>query len=185
MTVLAWDYDYNYSTELESRTKALKTPVRVSIQSLTIPPEIYNYLRKAKNEAELDGLRDKITFYEKPYVKVSKPEVRDVGDGNVIISLSIERYVLMSFPVSEKQQIELRKAIKDNFAVLIDYWAVDWNYDGVTFRSTWQAIRGNGKRMGVLPTVAESLKLPAGKRTIAVRLVDVFGNDASATVEVK
>lgn len=168
LTVLAWDYDYNYSTELESRTKALKTPVRVAIQSLTIPPEIYNYLRKAKNEAELDGLRDKITFYEKPYVKVSKPEVRDAGNGNVIISLGIERYVLMSFPVSEKQQVELRKAIKDNFAALIDYWAVDWNYDGVTFRSTWQAIRGNGKRVGIVPTIAESLELPARKRSIAV-----------------
>ena len=34
-------------------------------------------------------------------------------------------------------------------------------------------------------TTASSHELPIGKRTIAVRLVDVFGNDASATVEVK
>ncbi|MEP0914220.1 site-specific DNA-methyltransferase [Leptolyngbya sp. GB1-A1] len=185
LVVLAWDYDYNYSTELESRTKALKDPLRVSIQSLTVPPEIYNYLRKAKNEAELDGLRDKITFYEKPYVKVGKPQICDAGDSKVIVSIVIERYVLMNFPVSEKQQVELRKAIKDNFAALIDYWAVDWDYDGITFRSTWQAIRGNGKRAGSVPIVADSPELPAGKRTIAVRLVDVFGNDASATLDVK
>lgn len=37
----------------------------------------------------------------------------------------------------------------------------------------------------VTRSVAESLELPAGKRTVAVRLVDVFGNDASAAVEVK
>jgi adenine-specific DNA-methyltransferase len=185
LVVLAWDYDYNYTTEYESRKKLLKSPLSVDIKALTIPPEIYNYLKKAKNEAELDGLRDKITFQEKPYLKVSKPDIRDAGNGKVIISLGIDRYVLMSFPIPEKQQAELRKAIKDNFASLIDYWAIDWDYDGVTFRSTWQAIRGNGKRSQTVVTLAESPELPLGKRTIAVRLVDVFGNDASATVEVR
>lgn len=185
LVVLAWDYDYHFSTELESRKKVLGDKLRISIQTLSIPPEIYNYLRKAKNEAELDGLRDKITFHEKPYLKVSKPEIRDAGNGRVNILIAIERYVLMSFPIPEKQQAELRKAIKGNFAALIDYWAIDWDYDGITFRSTWQAIRGNGKRAGTVPIIAESPELPTGKRTIAVRLVDVFGNDASATIEVK
>ena len=78
-----------------------------------------------------------------------------------------------------------RKVIKDNFAALIDYWAIDWDYDGRTFRSSWQAIRGNAKKASTVVTAAVSPELPAGKRTIAVRLVDVFGNDASATVEVK
>lgn len=185
LSVLAWDYDYNFSTELESQKAALKTPLKVDIKPLTIPPEIYNYLKKAKNEAELDGLRDKITFHEKPYLRVGKPVIRDAGNGMIAITLKIDRYVLMNYPIPEAQQVELRKAIKDNFAALIDYWAIDWNYDGKTFRSTWQAIRGNGKQAGTVVTVAESPELPAGKRAIAVRLVDVFGNDASATVEVK
>lgn len=185
LTVLAWDYDYNFSTELENRKGGLKKQLRVNINLLTIPPEIYNYLKKAKNEEELDGLRDKITFHEKPYLRVSKPVIRDAGNGMVVITLEIDRYVLMSYPIPEAQQVELRKAIKDNFAALIDYWAIDWNYDGKTFRSTWQAIRGNGRRVGTVVTVAESPELPEGKRAIAVRLVDVFGNDASATMEVK
>ena len=186
LVVLAWDYDYNFSTELESRKKALSDRLRVEIKTLTIPPEIYNYLKKAKNEDELDNLRDKIVFHEKPYLRVSKPVVREAGDGNVTISISIDRYVLMDFPIAdEKQKAELRKAIKDNFSALIDYWAIDWNYDGKTFRSMWQAIRGNGKQTKTVIITAESLELLAGKRTIAVRLVDVFGNDASATVEIK
>ncbi len=130
-------------------------------------------------------MRDKIVFHEKPYLRVSKPEVRDAGDGKVVITIGIDRYVLMSFPIPEKQQTELRKAIKDNFAALIDYWAIDWEYDGTTFKSRWQAIRGNGKQAKTVITTASSPELSAGKRTIAVRLVDVFGNDASATVEVK
>ncbi|MEH2238599.1 site-specific DNA-methyltransferase [Nostoc sp.] len=185
LVILAWDYDYNFTTELENRKAALRTPLKVNIKPLTIPPEIYNYLKKAKNEAELDSLRDKITFHEKPYLKVSKPEVSNVGDGKVVITLKIDRYVLMNYPIPEAQQVELRRAIKDNFAALIDYWAIDWDYDGKTFRSIWQAIRGNGKQASTVVTMAASPELPAGKRAIAVRLVDVFGNDASATVEVK
>ncbi|WP_189525207.1 site-specific DNA-methyltransferase [Nostoc sp. 'Peltigera membranacea cyanobiont' 232] len=184
LVVLAWDYDYNFNTELENRKAALRTPLKVNIKPLTIPPEIYNYLRKAKNEDELDSLRDKITFHEKPYLKVSKPEVSNAGDGKVVITLKIDRYVLMNYPIPEAEQVELRKVIKDNFAALIDYWAIDWDYDGKTFRSTWQAIRGNGKQASTVVTMAASPELPSGKRAIAVRLVDVFGNDASATVEV-
>jgi regulator of RNase E activity RraB len=185
LTILAWDYDYNFSTELENRKKALSGKLKANIQTLTIPPEIYNYLKQAKKEEDLDGLKEKIIFHEKPYFKVSQPKVQDVGDDKVIITIDIERYVLMNFPVPDKQQGELRKVIKDNFAALIDYWAVDWDYDGVTFRSMSQAIRGNGKRAKTVTTSIDSPELPAGKRAIAVRLVDVFGNDASATVEVR
>lgn len=184
LVILAWDYDYNFSTELESRKKALRNPLKVDIKSLTIPPEIYNYLKKAQSESDLESLRDKIIFHEKPYLRISKPNVRDEGNGNVIITLKIERYVLMNFPIPEKQQDELRKAIKDNFAALIDYWAIDWDYDGITFKSMWQAIRGNGRRVSTVVTEIESPKLSEGKRTIAVRLVDIFGNDASSIVEI-
>ncbi|PSF33886.1 hypothetical protein C7H19_19375 [Aphanothece hegewaldii CCALA 016] len=194
LVILAWDYDYNFTTELESRTKALKGKLKTEIKTLTIPPEIYNYLKKAKNEEDLAGLKDKILFHEKPYFRIGTPKVQDMGDGNVVITIEIARYVLMDFPLSDdKQKAELRKVIKDNFAALIDYWAVDWDYDGKTFKSQWQAIRGNGKRSSTVVTVATSPELPKGNRAhpsgsarqIAVRLVDVFGNDASATVELK
>lgn len=185
LAILAWDYDYNFNTELENRKKALKNSLKVEIKPLTIPPEIYNYLKKAKNEDDLQSLRDKIVFHEKPYLRIGQPKVRDAGDGKVVISLKIERYVLMNFPIPEKQQAELRKAIKDNFAALINYWAIDWDYDGKTFKSMQQAIQGNGKRVSTVITEAQSPQIPAGKRTIAVRLVDVFGNDASAVVEIK
>ena len=68
--------------------------------------------------------------------------------------------------------------------MLIDYWAVDWDYDGHTFKSQWQDMRGTGRRTKVVTTQA-SAELEMGKKyTIAVRVVDVFGNDAAGTVEV-
>jgi hypothetical protein len=99
--------------------------------------------------------------------------------------VGIEKYVLFDLPVAEKERENLRAAIKDNFALVIDYWAVDWDYDGATFRSEWQAIRGNGKRAKTVPT-STTHTLKAGKAyTIAVRVVDVFGNDAAGTCQIK
>lgn len=78
----------------------------------------------------------------------------------------------------------LMKLAKDNFAVLIDYWAVDWDFDGFTFKSQWQAFRGNGRKAKAVPVVAAETLDKKGKRTIAVRVVDIFGNDAGATITV-
>ncbi len=68
--------------------------------------------------------------------------------------------------------------------MLIDYWAVDWDYDGATFKSQWQAFRGNGKKAKTVPITASEILERKLKRTVAVRVVDIFGNDAAATVEV-
>jgi adenine-specific DNA-methyltransferase len=84
----------------------------------------------------------------------------------------------------EEDREKLRQIAKNNFAVLIDYWAVDWNYDGATFRSQWQDLRGHGNRIKVVTTYAENEFQGNKKYTIAVRVVDIFGNDAAETLEV-
>jgi adenine-specific DNA-methyltransferase len=184
LVILGWDYDYNYSTELDNRLKHAQPPIKTKIETRTIPPEIYDYLKKAKDEADIEKLAGKIHFHEKPYLKLSLPKIKPDESG-VQITVGIERYVLFDFPVEkDEQREELLRLVKENFAALIDYWAVDWDYDGATFKSEWQAIRGNGKRISIVPVEAAQT-LPKGKRTIAVRVVDVFGNDASATIEVE
>jgi len=186
LVILAWDYEYNYSTALDNRLKASKRTPKVKIESRFIPPDIYDYLKKAKNEDDLEPLRGKIIFHEKPYLRLAKPQVKKNGDGTATITVGIDRYVLFDIPVQKQEDREQLLALaKDNFAALIDYWAVDWDYDGFTFKSQWQALRGNGRRTRVVPT-SVTHALPKGKAyTIAVRLVDVFGNDAAGTVEVQ
>jgi len=60
LVILAWDYDYNFSNDLENQVKTRKP--KTDIQPLTIPPEIYNYLKKAKNEDELESFKDKLCY---------------------------------------------------------------------------------------------------------------------------
>jgi len=185
LVILAWDYDYNYSSELENRLKAAKQPIKTKIESRTIPPDIYDYLKKAKDEEDIEPLRGKIKFYEKPYLRQTKPQIKPGGEGKAEVTIGIERYVVFDLPVAEKEREKLQALMKDNFAVLIDYWAVDWDYDGYSFKSQWQDMRGNGRKTKVVTTQATT-NLATGKTyTIAVRLVDIFGNDAAGTVEVK
>ena len=151
-----------------------------------IPPDVYDYLKKAKDESDIEKLASKIQFHEKPYLKLAGVRVgRKDKDQKVEVTIGIERYVLFDLPVPEKEQEKLRAAMKDNFAILIDYWAVDWSYDGATFKSQWQAIRGNGKKAMIVPITVTQTLAAQEKRTIAVRVVDVFGNDAAAVVTVE
>jgi len=186
LVILAWDYDYNFDQEWEHRQHAGKQKLTVAVEKRTIPPDVYDYLKKAKDEAEIEKLADKISFHEKPYLKLAKPKLGKADkEGNVEVTIGIDRYVLFDLPVPDKEREKLREAIKENFAILIDYWAIDWSFDGATFRSEWQALRGNGKRATIVPTTAVSTLKKGTAYTIAVRVVDVFGNDATGTVEVK
>ena len=183
LIILGWDYEYNYHQALESRKKALKDKLKVEVISRDIPPDIYDYLKKAKTEEDIEALSEKIKFYERPYLKMDAPKIKELKDGKSEIALSIKRYVLMDIPISQSTKkgqedyAALMKIAKDNFAVLIDYWAVDWDYDGFTFKSQWQAFRGNGKKAKTVITEAKET-LENKKRTTAVRVVDIFGNDA-------
>lgn len=189
LVILGWDYEYNYSQALESRLNALKDKIKVEIKSRDIPPDIYDYLKKANSEEDIEALADKVKFYERPYLRIGTPELKELPDGKVRVNLSIDRYVLMDIPVSHISQkgqsdyTALMKLAKDNFAVLIDYWAVDWDYDGCTFKSQWQAFRGNGRKAKTVVTTATEVLEKKKNRTIAVRVVDIFGNDAAATVK--
>src|SRR3990167_4814743 len=185
LVILAWDYEYNYDELLQTRIKAAGKDLKTEIISRQIPPDIYEYLKQAKSEEDIERLSDKVKFLEKPYLRLRKAEVK----GNSV-TIGIEKYVLYDFPLgSGKKADEDREAllhlVKDNFAILIDYWAVDWDYDGLTFKSQWQDLRGLGRKTKIVTTEKEHIYEKVGKHTIAVRMVDIFGNDATATMEVK
>ncbi|MFH1562556.1 MAG: site-specific DNA-methyltransferase [Nitrospirota bacterium] len=189
LVILVWDYEYNYHQALESRQNSLKDRLKVTIESRNIPPDIYDYLKKAKTEEDISALANKVHFHERPYLRISEPEIKSTSNGKIEVTIGIKRYILMDIPISHSSKEgqtnyeALIKLAKDNFAIYIDYWAIDWDYDGFTFKSQWQAFRGNGKKAKTVPIVATEI-LEQKKRTVAVRVVDIFGNDAGATVEV-
>lgn len=178
LVILAWDYDFNYDEDL----KKLNSSNYAKIESKVIPSDVYKYLRSTK--VGDPSLADKITFYQKPYVKVSEPEIFYSPEDEVAVKISIDQYVIMDNPIKdEERRKEAEILLKKNYAYLIDFWSVDWDYDSVSFRSMWQAIRNRKSNEPVTKTA--DFRLKKGKLyRIAVRVVDVFGNDASATKEI-
>jgi adenine-specific DNA-methyltransferase len=184
LVVLAWDYEYNYDELLKSRLRAEGRDIRTEVVSRQIPPDIYEYLKKAKDEEEIETLAEKVKFFEKPYLKLAEPQIKDKS-----VTIGIDNYVLYDFPLgsgkkADEAREQLLKMVKDNFAVLIDYWAVDWNYDGFTFKSQWQDLRGSGRKAKLVSTKTSHAYEKPSKYTIAIRVVDIFGNDATGTLEV-
>ena len=184
LIILGWDYEYNFDQLWEARKRAIPE-LKIRVVPKNIPPEVYDYLKKAKKEGDIEPLKGKVFFHEKPYLKLMEPVIESQSSGKARVTVGIERYVLFDIPVEkEKDRLKVLEIAKNNFAALIDYWSIDWDYDGVTFKSTWQAFRGFGKRVKTVPTKT-TYELETGREyTIAIRVVDIFGNDATATVKV-
>lgn len=183
LTILGWDYEYNFD-ELLNERKELSN-IKLDITAKQIPLDIYEYLKQAKSEDDLEPLIGKVVFFNKPYLKIAKPEIAGMK-----LKIQIENYVVEDFPLgsgkkADESRAELMVLIKNNFAVLIDYWAVDWDYDGHTFKSLYQELRGNGRKTKLVRTEAENTYQEIGKKKVAVRVVDIFGNDATKILEVE
>ena len=184
LVVLGWDYEYNFDEILEERKRSSKRRWRVDVASKVIPPEVYEYLKRAKTDEELESFSQKIRFHDKPFLKLLAPRVRKLGE-SIEVSVGIERYVVFDYPIEdEKQRLELQKIVNQTPLALVDYWAVDWNYDNVTFKSGWQAVRQRGRKITTVPAVATQSLAGGQEYVIAVRVVDVFGNDASKSIPV-
>lgn len=65
---------------------------------------------------------------------------------------------------------------------LIDSWAIDWNYNGSVFRAVWDDFRGSGKTPAHVETNKNYTFKKEIPNKIAVKLVDVFGNEILKTL---
>ncbi|MBE0524289.1 MAG: site-specific DNA-methyltransferase [Methanosarcinales archaeon] len=181
LVILAWDYEYNFEEDFARLKKNIKTKQLAAVEFKVIPSDVYRYLRST-NVGDV-SIADKITFYQKPYLRLGEPQVKGMNEDSITTTIKIEQYVILDIPLKdESKRPEIEEMLHNNFPALIDFWTVDWDYDSEVFRSKWQAIRDRKKGEPV-PIIADANLKRGKKYTIAVRVVDVFGNDASAIKE--
>ncbi|MDY4790120.1 MAG: hypothetical protein SO179_06095 [Bacteroidales bacterium] len=83
-----------------------------------------------------------------------------------------------NIPLDEKDKEKLQHIIEEDPLALIEYWSIDPDYDGITFRSSWQDYRGNtaNDKDDLHCVYMADLYVPAKEnRQVCIKAVDVFG----------
>jgi len=118
-------------------------------------------------------------------------ESRRNDEAEETLTVELGNYVLLSpdaINLDEANRVKLQQVINHEPLALIEYWAVDPDFDGVTFRSLWQDYRGNtaNDEDALRCVTRATLNVPAvsGVRRVCVRAVDVFGFESEVMQEV-
>lgn len=192
VVVLGWNFESDIS-----RTIAGMNDARLEV--LVIPPDLLDRLKK---KGGLEKLKGSVRFSSLQYLTLHPVAREKVGAGETAsdgangattetLTVTLANYVLLSpeaINLDEANRAKLQAVANKEPLALIEYWAVDPDYDGQVFRSVWQDYRGNTENDGdPLRVVTQAvLNLPAkdGPRRVCVRAVDVFGFEAEATATV-
>ena len=177
--VLGW----NFAPDIGHSVSQLND---VRLEVLVIPPDLMDRLRK---KGSFEKLKDGIRFSSLQYLTVKSPVVHK-GDKDTV-EVELLNYVLLSpeaINLDEPNRIKLQTVINNDPLSLVEYWAVDTNYDGEIFRSVWQDYRGNTDKdkddLHVIRKAVIQAEPIVGVRRICIRAVDVFGFESEVEFEV-
>jgi len=158
------------------------------LEVLVIPPDLLDKLAKKSGKK----LRpDEVRFSSLQYLTI-KPVERKQNGGTESLVVKLDNYILLSpdaLNLDDANREKLQAIIARDPLSLIEYWSVDPDFDGVTFRSVWQDYRSNTENdADPLRVVREArldgLSVKAGPRQVAVRVVDVFGFESEVVEQV-
>lgn len=180
--VLGWNFAFDISQAIEKYKNS-------NVEVLVIPPDLLDKLSK-KGFKKL--IADKtVRFSSLQYLVVNPVEVTVNGNGEDELDISLNNYVLLSpdnIPLDDKDKEKLQQVMEQDPLSLIEYWSIDPDYDGDTFRSTWQDYRENvDNDSDPLHCVYSTrLHMPhKDERKVCVKAVDVFGFESQVILDVK
>jgi adenine-specific DNA-methyltransferase len=158
-----------------------------NLEVLVIPPDLMDRLRK---KGSFEKLKDSIRFSSLQYLTAKQPQItKGIQD---LIEIELDNYVLLSpeaINLDEVNRRKLQQIINKDPLSLIEYWAVDTDFDGEVFRSVWQDYRGNTEKdkdeLHVVRKAVIQAAPVSGRRRISVRAVDVFGFESEVEFEVE
>lgn len=180
--VLGWNFAFDISQAIEKYKNS-------NVEVLVIPPDLLDKLSK-KGFKKL--IADKtVRFSSLQYLVVNPVEVKTNESGEDELSISLNNYVLLSpdnIPLDDKDKLKLQQVMEQDPLSLVEYWSIDPDYNGETFRSTWQDYRENvDNDSDPLHCVYSTrIKMPhKDERKVCVKAVDVFGFESQVILDVK
>ena len=180
VVVLGWNFAFDISQAIQKYENS-------NVEVLVIPPDLLDKLAKKGFKKLVD---DKSVRFSSLQYLVAKPLVVKQNGDQDEIDVALENYVLLSpdnIPQDDKDKEKLQQVLERDPLSLIEYWSIDPDYDGVTFRSTWQDYRENMENDNdPLHCVYKTrLRVPhKAQRKVCIKAVDVFGFESQVIKEV-
>jgi len=182
--VLGWNFAFDIATIIKNLNDD-------RLEVLVIPPDLLDKLKtKSSYQALLKS--GKIRFSSLQYLSIKKPVIISYSSDIDEIKIELDNYILLSpdaMPLDDENREKLQDVIAKEPLALIEYWSVDPDYDGETFRSKWQDYRGNTENDNDQFRVVKEMRIMAptvkGKRKICVKAVDVFGFESVVVEDVE
>jgi adenine-specific DNA-methyltransferase len=181
VVVLGW----NFEPSIGETITALNDD---RLEVLVIPPDLMDRLKK---KGGIDKLRGQVRFSSLQYLTIHPVQRRMQGHEETL-TVRLKNYVLLSpeaINLDDTNRAKLQAVANAEPLALIEYWAVDPDYDGKVFRSVWQDYRGNtandADALRVVTQATLSVPAHSGPRRVCVRVVDVFGFEAEVVTTVE
>jgi adenine-specific DNA-methyltransferase len=185
VVVLGWNFEPSIGQSITALNDA-------RLEVLVIPPDLLDRLRK---KGGIEKLRGQVRFSSLQYLTIKpvrrkalpppQPSPASGGGREEVLQVTLDNYVLLSpeaINLDDENRKKLLKVANAEPLALIEYWAVDPDYDGAVFRSVWQDYRGNTANdddaLRVVTEARFNVPHKAGERRVCVRVVDVFGFEA-------
>ncbi len=180
VVVLGWNFAFDISQAIQKYESS-------KVEVLVIPPDLLDKLAKKGYKKLID---DRSVRFSSLQYLVAKPLVVTSAGENDEIDIELENYVLLSpdnIPLDDKDKEKLQQVLERDPLSLIEYWSIDPDYDGTTFRSTWQDYRENIENDNdPLHCVYKTrLRVPKkAHRQVCIKAVDVFGFESQVVESV-
>ncbi len=160
LDVLGWEWEMGLHdlVTVEGRKRG------VDLRLLTIPREVMN--PRAVKAGD-------IKFYELAYLDVTLE--RRGSETQVVLKNFI-------IPNEDLVPAEVREKIK-RWSDYVDFWGVDWDFQGDTFHNQWQSYRTRQHPALRLDSDWHTYDRP-GKYQVMVKVIDIFGNDTTKLLQV-
>ena len=186
VVVLGWNFEPSIGETITALNDS-------RLEVLVIPPDLMDRLKK---KGGIDKLRGQVRFSSLQYLTIHPIERKAIanapdGGAQETLTVKLKNYVLLSpeaINLDDANRIKLQAIANQEPLALIEYWAVDPDYDGRVFRSVWQDYRGNtandADALRVVTQAVVTTPTKDGSRKVCVRVVDVFGFEAEVVTTV-
>lgn len=175
--VLAWNFAFDISAAIQQ--------YKEDVEVLVIPPDLLDKLSKKGYDKLIREGSVRFSSYQYLLVKPIQTEPH-YGEQDKL-TIELDNYVLLSpdnIPLDDKDKAKLQQVLEKDPLALIEYWSIDPDYDGITFRSQWQDYRENTDNdSDPLHCIYTATLITPRKaeRTVCVKAVDVFGFESMVT----